>query len=153
MAEGLIGLDPVTIIMNNGPARCDELDGRAVVRTVLDRWPEYEGGTDWDSLIGALAEHRRRYLIYHLAEQPSASVEELAESVVALEEEVMGGADPDAGPEGILVTLVHRHVPVLEAAGVVTLDEDAQVVTRGEQFSAALDLLDGAFTQPPERET
>lgn len=149
----MIGLGSLIIIMNNGSARCDESDARAVVRTVLDRWPEYEGGTDWDSLLGALAEHRRRYLIYYLAEQPSASVEELAECVVALEEELLGTADPDAGPEGALVTLVHRHVPVLEAAGVVTLDEDALVVSRGEQFSTALDLLDGPFTQPPGRET
>lgn len=147
----MIELQTYHLIMNDGSA-CRNESNENAVRSVLARRRELDSSADWDALLRALSNRRRRYLLYLLAEKHRASIEELAAGVLAIEEEVLGRGAPDREPETVLVSLVHRHVPVLEDAGIVQFDDAADQVSREERFSDAIELLDGAFQQPPERE-
>lgn len=153
IAEGLIGLRTYCLIMNDAPTCRNESDGRAVVRTVLDRRREFDSPADWDALLGALAKRRRRYLLYHLAEEPRASLPDLAGCIMTLEEELLGRSGGDRDREEVVISLIHRDVPVLEDAGVITVGEGGEVIARGERFSDALALLDGAFGRPSDPRT
>lgn len=116
-----------------------------MVRYVLERRRELDSTTDWDSLIGALSKRRRRYLLYLLAEDATVPIEEIADWILALEAEALDRRGLDAERTDVLIGLLHRDVPVLEEAGVITFDEETNVVDRGRRFSEAIDLLDGAF--------
>ena len=139
--------------MNDAPTCRNESDGPAVVRTVLDRRREFDSPADWDALLGALAKRRRRYLLYHLAEEPRASLPDLAGCLMTLEEALLGRSGADRDRDEVVISLIHRDVPVLEDAGVITVVEDGEVIARGERFSDALALLDGAFGRPSEPRT
>lgn len=81
-----------------------------------------EGWID-DRLFEALSDRHRRYALYFLLEHGSVSVEELADVVVGWLYATEPGMVSRAQRDRIHIDLVHRHLPVLEAAEMVSIDE------------------------------
>ena len=81
-----------------------------------------------DGVTVALADKRRRYVLHHLAvNDDPASVAELAERLVEW-------GDYDRGT--IETTLLHRHLPKMVEAGLLTVDNDDDTVvlsSKGER--------------------
>lgn len=70
-----------------------------------------------DRFYRSLANHRRRIAIRILEERRSTDLEALAEEIAARE-----SGEPDREP--IEISLVHKHLPLLEEAGIVVYDGD-----------------------------
>lgn len=78
-----------------------------------------DGGSylDVDAALDLLSDRRRRYAVYYLARETDgvARFEEIVDFLVA-------ELDPSAR-ERVAVSLCHRHLPRLDAHGVVEYDE------------------------------
>ena len=81
-----------------------------------------------DTLLRALAAEPRRMLYTYLAEHDAATVTELTDVVVGWVN--ARGRDADAcNWDDTRTALHHRHLPVLDDAGIVTYDADQQTAT------------------------
>jgi len=81
-----------------------------------------------DTLLRALAAEPRRMIYIYLAEHDSATVTELTDVVVGWVK--ARGRDADAcNWDDTRTALHHRHLPVLDDAGIVTYDADQQTAT------------------------
>ncbi|WP_335999777.1 DUF7344 domain-containing protein [Halorientalis halophila] len=98
-----------------------------------------------DARFRAIADHRRRFLLYYLREHGDATRRELADVLTGWLAAVTG-SDADArGRERIHIALQHVHLPKLEAEGFVSYDADTGVVSV-EAVPAWVDrCLDEAF--------
>lgn len=85
------------------------------------------GGTAADRAFDVLADAGRRAVLEELSESGSATVDDLAN----------GLADRHASQSRAKLALVHRHLPKLRDAGVVTYDPAARTV----EFAEAEDVL------------
>lgn len=75
-----------------------------------------------DELFTVLANRTRRTVLFHLRQHRAATVTELVDVIVELDE-----ADT-AAPSRITTALQHAHLPALTASGLVTYDASAGVV-------------------------
>ncbi|MHC3380251.1 DUF7344 domain-containing protein [Haloarcula sp. H-GB5] len=81
-----------------------------------------------DTLLRVLAAEPRRMIYTYLAEHDSASISELTDVVVGWSS--ARGRNTDAcNWDDTRTALHHRHLPVLDDAGIVTYDADQQTVT------------------------
>lgn len=91
------------------------------------------GVEDVDRFYRALADSRRRIAIRVLDQRASLDLDELAEAISRRE--------PDhVDPETVKVSLVHQHVSLMEAAGIVTYDADDEEVMLRQSIADVLPL-------------
>ncbi|NHN47366.1 hypothetical protein G9464_07125 [Halostella sp. JP-L12] len=84
---------------------------------------------DWDAVLESLAEGRRRVALTVLsAADGPVDRDRLARAVVAREQGVDEIEVPPRDAEDVLVTLHHVHLPMLDDAGLVEYDRDADEV-------------------------
>ncbi|QCS42453.1 hypothetical protein [Natrinema versiforme] len=100
-----------------------------------------------DLVFELLSNSRRRYALYYLNDRPAgvATVENLAENVIALERTIDGDegdtaepitvADSAAGQTGVRTELQHIHLPKLEDAGILEHDQRSETVRYWSQPS------------------
>lgn len=75
-----------------------------------------------DELFAVLGNRTRRTVLFHLRQHRAATVAELVDVVVELDE------TNAAVPDGVTTDLHHTHLPVLNAAGLVTYNAAAGIV-------------------------
>lgn len=99
-----------------------------------DGTPDYfasDGGQRADEILTALADARRRYVLYYLRDEKQASLAEIAKQIVAWEREASVDTVSDKTPEKIKVQLYHSHLPKLREASIVEYDDRSkQLVLR-----------------------
>lgn len=102
-----------------------------------DDWPDEWAGPPTtsddarrrvDDLLYALADKRRRDLVYHLDAVEITDLETLAARLAATRESVPVDAVPADVRERVQVDLRHNHLPKLENAGVIEFDARSEVV-------------------------
>ncbi|MFB6129895.1 MAG: hypothetical protein ABEJ28_03630 [Salinigranum sp.] len=69
------------------------------------------------SVFRALADRRRRLVVYHLLDRERASIDEVVEAL-------LGRLDGETDETGVRVSLRHVHLPKLADAGLVSLEDD-----------------------------
>lgn len=77
---------------------------------------------DVDEILRALSRRRRRYVMYHLQEHETSTLETLAGHVAAAEEDVSVADVSDERRETVAIELRHTHLPQLSQAGLVDYD-------------------------------
>jgi len=93
-----------------------------------------------DTLIQALSAQPRRMIYAYFTEHDSASLEELTDVVVGWSR--AHGGDTDASDwDDTNVALHHRHLPVLDDAGVITYDADQRTATRASLSPSTTEVL------------
>ncbi|WP_435154524.1 DUF7344 domain-containing protein [Haladaptatus sp. DFWS20] len=86
----------------------------------MDSESNGKGSDDLDALMEVLSSHRRRYALYYLRKQNDAiTMEELASRIADWDSNVGVGTK-----DHILTELQHKHVPKMEAVGVVERNGD-----------------------------
>lgn len=102
---------------------------------------EGRGEDPWSSdFFRALSDRYRRFALYYLLEHDRVSIEELATVVAGWAHATDGDVVGRERRDRIHASLLHRHLPELEAAGLVAVDRGSDSVSR-ERWSL------------PERET
>lgn len=81
-----------------------------------------------DGLLHALADRRRRDLVYHLDAVEVTDVETLASKVAAVREGTEIDEVPQDVREQVHVNLLHNHLPKLEDAGVIEFDSRSETI-------------------------
>lgn len=81
-----------------------------------------------DEFYRALASVRRRRLLYHLLESGESTAEELASVLSGWEVSSTGTMYTQADRSGVLVELLHNHLPQLADAGLTTYEPDTGTV-------------------------
>jgi hypothetical protein len=78
-----------------------------------------------DTVVAALANHRRRAILTYLQQSQSgtATVEELA-SFIAEHEDEQSRTTLDTDRQNIMMSLHHTHLPKLADAGLITYEPD-----------------------------
>lgn len=93
------------------------------------------GTIDFDAVLELCQHEHRRLVLGVLAEERRAmSVGELAEAVGAPEGDAAPRDGPEAGHDRIRAGLHHRHLPRLEAVGLVEYDDGRNVVELTDEF-------------------
>lgn len=95
-----------------------------------------------DDLFAALADRRRRYLLYTLIEDGGRSIGEIARRIAAWENDVPASAVGDEEAERVYASLYHAHVPKLEDFGIVGFDRRDETVARGPNADVVLEVLE-----------
>ncbi|WP_265111149.1 DUF7344 domain-containing protein [Halosolutus halophilus] len=95
---------------------------------------EHSGGSDpdWEVIdhgFAVLRDQARRYALYFLLEQETASVEELADVVTAWMEATSYGMATSQQRDRIHQTLVHQHLPILADSEIVDYDAGTNTVS------------------------
>ncbi len=87
----------------------------------MDSEGQDAGVNDLDVVMELLAEYRRRHVLYCLrnSDQP-LTAETLAERIIDLDERTTGG-----DKRAVLTELRHKHLPKMEAAGVIEWEAEA----------------------------
>ena len=108
-----------------------------------------------DTLLRALAAEPRRMVYTYLAEHDSASIAELTDVVVGWSS--ARGRDTDAcNWYDTRTALHHRHLPILDDAGVITYDVDQRTATLASLSPSTAEVLttitdlDTAETDPED---
>ncbi len=85
-----------------------------------DSEPHSNGSDDLDALMELLSNHRRRYVLYYLGERgDGVRLDELANRIVDWEP----GTD-ERHHRHVLTDLQHKHLPKMEAFGVIEREND-----------------------------
>lgn len=93
-----------------------------------------------DTLLRALAAEPRRMIYTYLAEHDSATIMELTDVVVGWTRARGRNADTCSWDD-TRTALHHRHLPVLDDAGLVTYDADQQTATLASLPPSATEVL------------
>lgn len=88
-----------------------------------------------DQLYRSMADHRRRITVRVLEDRGSMDLQALADEIAARE-------PGESDTETIEISLVHKHLPVLEEAGIVEYEADAGSVATQCEVSELLPLAD-----------
>ncbi len=84
--------------------------------------PSNRSGLSSDELFSVLANRLRRTVLFHLRQHRAATLAELTDIVVGLDERSA------TTPSRVTLVLHHVHLPVLTASGLVTYDESSGIV-------------------------
>lgn len=105
--------------MSDDDCTCDD-DGRFSPAD-LDR--DADATDRLSTIFGALAEPRRRYLLYHLSEK-SGEVAERSELVAVVRDAEAAAGDGADGPsaDAVTIDLQHGQLPHLDDAGLIDYD-------------------------------
>lgn len=86
------------------------------------------GFSDIDTLLSALSNIRRRYVLYYLQDERTATLDEMARQIFAWEREIpIEMVSPDDA-ESVRAALYHNHLPVLTDAALVEYDERSEAL-------------------------
>lgn len=97
-----------------------------------------------DHVFQALAESRRRYLVYTLKSKTEWELPEIAAKVASWEMNIPEHEIPDEEIELIYASLYHTHVPKLVDEGVLTFDSKDETIRPGPNAPQVLTALAGA---------
>lgn len=101
----------------------DESDG-AGIRCTPDG-----GFSDVDALLDALSHSRRRYVLYFLRDEQTATLDEVARRIAAWERGVpLEAVSADDDAEAVRAALYHKHLPVLADAMLVEYDDRSEAL-------------------------
>lgn len=75
--------------------------------------PDEQAPVDYDTMFEVLADKRRRLVLHHLAEDQSAELDELVDSVCD---------SVESDPPDVSAALHHNHLPRLDDAGILEYD-------------------------------
>lgn len=92
----------------------------------------------------ALANPRRRYLLYTLLRGDELSLEEIARSVTAWEKDVPVETVTDEEAERTYVALYHSHIPKLVEADIVEFERTTETIRRANNAEQVLNVLANA---------
>lgn len=81
-----------------------------------------------DDVLNALADRRRRLVLYYLRDEGTAGIDEVADHVAAAEEDVPVDGVTDEQRARVKTSLVHAHLPQLVDAGLVEYDRRTGVI-------------------------
>lgn len=87
-----------------------------------------DGGRRFDEVFQALADRRRRHVLYHLRHEKQASVTEVAEQIAAWERDCPAEEVPDHVIDDLQISLYHQHFPKLQEGGAIEFDARSEVV-------------------------
>ena len=86
------------------------------------------GWSSLDAVLGVLANQRRRYALYYLQDQTTATLQEVADQVASLETEE-GEQTPESVPtDQVYTDFYHRHLPKLVDANLIEYDPREELV-------------------------
>lgn len=96
-----------------------------------------------DALCACLADHHRRVLIDRLSETSGQMVvDELVEHLSERETGETSRTPSNVSPAELTITLLHNHLPKLDEAGVVEVDDETKTVREGDRFDVATSFLE-----------
>lgn len=79
-------------------------------------------------VFAALANRRRRYVLYYLRDHDHAQIDELAVQIAAWEHDILEAEVSGEDVDRISTDLVHSHLPKLEEYGLVEYDRRSDTV-------------------------
>ena len=82
---------------------------------------------DRDDVFDLLASHRRRRMLRHLDEYGPTTLREIAEVLTAIEEDEPTEELSESDVRRVYISLYQYHLPKLEKAGVVDVDDEDDV--------------------------
>lgn len=91
-------------------------------------WEHLSGVPSTDALFRVLSHRRRRRVLWFLLERPETTLAEVADILVGWE---LGDGDGAAGPDEhrrAMVSLHHRHLPILVESDLVDYDAETGAV-------------------------
>ncbi|RKD97551.1 DUF7344 domain-containing protein [Halopiger aswanensis] len=88
--------------------------------------PDDDRAARIDELLTALADARRRYVLYYLRDERRASLTETARQVAAWDSDRSPTAVRDETLEDIEIQLYHIHLPMLEEADILEYDDRSE---------------------------
>ncbi len=97
-----------------------------------------------DHVFQALAESRRRYLVYTLKSQTEWELTEIAVKVASWETDIPEEDLPEEDIERTYASLYHVHVPKLVDEGVLVFDESKEIIRPGPNAKQVVTALAGA---------
>lgn len=97
---------------------------------------------DLDSIFGCLADSRRRELVRSLAEGPTPMGFETAARQIREREKNEFEAENASSDREIRISLVHRHLPMMAEAEIVTVDSQSETIREGPRFAATASHLE-----------
>lgn len=102
-------------------------------------------------IFAALANRRRRYVLYHLRDHQQATIDDLAVQIAAWEHDVPISDAPAEDVNRIYTALVHSHLPKLAEYGLVEYDRRTDTVCYTYPPSLLDDAIDltAALEKPP----
>lgn len=83
-----------------------------------------------DDVFGVLREEPRRYALYFLLEYETVSIDELADVVAGWRRVDGFGIVDRSERDAVHTALLHRHLPTMAAAELLTVDSEMGTVTR-----------------------
>lgn len=96
-----------------------------------------------DAIFTCLAHQRRRRLVAFLSERSGPIVvEEIVQHLTELDAGGPSASRLDDEDVEIAVSLLHKHLPKLDEAGVVDVDTETRTVRKGRCFDVATSLLE-----------
>jgi DNA-binding transcriptional ArsR family regulator len=102
---------------------------------------EKTDGEHFDELFRALANERRRAVVYALDDESELSAQCCAERI--------GDARSPASHRELHLSLIHVHFPLLADADVIGFDAENGLVTPGPRFTAAISVLEESPSARP----
>lgn len=100
---------------------------------------------DLDGLLRALAHPCRREVLCLLDAEQEWTFDDLVAAVGTVD--TVPGSVPGSEAETVLY---HHHLPALEEAGLVEVDEEHRRIRRGENFELIRDMVDAAVAAMPQ---
>lgn len=94
------------------------------------------------ALMHAFADPVARYTVYYLREEPTLSVDRLAEVVVGWLNADTGSVATRSDRDRMRTMLYHVHLPVLDSLGVVEFDPDDRTVATAETSPGMASFVD-----------
>lgn len=85
-----------------------------------------DSGQRIDEIFTALADIRRRYVLYCLRAETRASLTDIVAQVAAWEHETSVDDIPDESLESLKIELYHNHLPTLRESSVIEYDERSE---------------------------
>lgn len=105
--------------------------------------------TDVDHLLAVVSNRRRRRIVRCLRHGGTLRVEELAALVASAEEDATAPGDGVA-VERVRVDLRHRHLPLLDDAGLLRFADDGATVVASDLGNRVADWLVRVVSEVPE---
>ena len=110
------------------------------LRDVLEAIEAMESDASPDVLLDVLSDRYARYVLYYLSEEPTATLEGLADTAIGLAATETGSIASPRDRDEMCVRLYHLVLPKLDDAGYIAFDSETRRVERAE-IPAVLDEL------------
>lgn len=108
--------------------------------------PEIHADGGWSSLdavLGVLSDQRRRYALYYLQDQTTATLQEVAAQVATWETERGEQAAESVQTDQVYTDFYHRHLPKLADANLIEYDPREELVRYDcpKQLERVIDII------------